>query len=933
MGGAMDYNLSGLGSRSFEQMTQALMVGVFGSGVTVFGDGPDGGREATFRGAATIPDYIGNQSWNGYVVAQAKFRAPESAPARNTTWLKAQLKKELDLWLPSAGDKQRTDCPDYYIALTNVRLSGVEETGGIDVLNEFMKGYVHALGLKGFAIWSYAQICALVDNNTDVRRLHLNVIVPGDLIAALMQSYENDVPDLGRMISSNAMEVLRDQQWVRLGDSGVDDGSKLSMADIAVDLPARPLDDGEAEEDFVLRRILRAASNRTNRSVRAHGAKAGALLVGGPGQGKSTVTRLLSQAYRASLLEENSALLPAQRRLAEATIDAFKRLGIAMPTFRRWPISVELSEFADFLAEKPDSSLMAYIAKGVRADGDTVRANQLTKWRSAFPWLLVLDGIDEIPNPDMRERVTSAVNAFISDVNLRDDDVYIVATTRPQGYHGEFTDFDLEGLEILPLSPGAAIAYGTLLLEARHRDDPSQERAVRARLKAAALNPITQRLMTSPLQVTIMSTLLERLTRVPETRHALFEAYYDTIYRREEVKASYLGDILARHRDVVDFVHEQIGAFLHAAAASTGAAEPLLAKEQLRSLAREKLTDDGYAVADVDRLTNQLVAAVENRVVLLVGAEQGYVGFEVRSIQEYMAARAISRGTDEQVLERLRRILPLSHWRNVWLLSVARISERSPHLQAEILLLLRAADTASEIANEVGPGQRLAVELLEDDYAVSKPIVRRNLLRHGLDMLYHWPERQLVRLAHVGMAVAADDGTAQDLLKTASNVAINGDGPSKASAVLVLRIWEKEEGALGSMATQLLQRTKGWRPELNEKRRRELLSIVLDKYIDRATFPSAVRSTADTRVSVGLLAAEVAAASRGIQFPHNAQVQFILALRDADTLKAFISLLGALPLSDGQAALFVRSALISKIESDEYVPARDVGVVGGALLD
>lgn len=929
----MDYNLSGLGSRSFEQMTQALMVGIFGTGVAVFGDGPDGGREATFQGAATIPNYLGDETWDGYIVAQAKFRAPESAPAQNTTWLKAQLKKELDLWLPSAGDKQRKNRPEYYIALTNVRLSGVEETGGIDVLNEFMAGYVDTLGLKGFAIWSYAQICAMVDNNTDVRRLHLNVIVPGDLIAALVQSYENDVPDLGRTISSNAMEVLRDQQWVRLGDSGIDDGRKFSMADVAVDLPARPLDDSDAEDIFVLRRLLQAASDRTSLSVRVPGEKAGALLVGGPGQGKSTVTRLLSQAYRASLLQENSALLPAQRRLAEATIEAFKRLSIAMPAFRRWPISVELSDFADFLAENPDSSLMAYIAKGIRADGETVRANQLTKWRSAFPWLLVLDGIDEIPNPDMRERVTSAVNAFISDVNLRDDDVYIVATTRPQGYHGEFTDFDLEGLELLPLRPAAAIAYGALLLEARHRDDASQERAVRARLEGAALNPLTQRLMTSPLQVTIMSTLLERLTRVPETRHALFEAYYDTIYRREEAKASYLGETLARHRDVVDFVHEQIGAFLHAAAASSGAAEPLLAKERLRSLAREKLTDDGYAAADVDRLVNHLVTAVEDRVVLLVGAEQGFIGFEVRSIQEYMAARAIGRGTDEQVLERLRRILPLSHWRNVWLLAVARVSDRSPHLQTDVLHLLREADTASEIANEVGPGQRLAVELLQDDYAVSKPGVRRSLLRHGLDMLQHWPERQLTRLAQVGLAVAADDRTAGDLLKTASSVAINGDGPSKASAVLVLRIWEKEEGPIGSMATQLLQRAKGWRPEQNEKRRRELLSVVLSNYIDRESVPLAVRSTADTRISVGLLAAEVAAAARGIQFPHNAQTQFILTLRDADTREAFISLLGTLPLSDGQAALFVRSALIARVESGEYVPARDVGVVGDALLD
>ena len=45
-----DYNLTGLSSRSFEQMIQALSCNIIGPGVVIFGDGPDGGREATFEG-------------------------------------------------------------------------------------------------------------------------------------------------------------------------------------------------------------------------------------------------------------------------------------------------------------------------------------------------------------------------------------------------------------------------------------------------------------------------------------------------------------------------------------------------------------------------------------------------------------------------------------------------------------------------------------------------------------------------------------------------------------------------------------------------------------------------------------------------------------------------------------------------------------------
>jgi hypothetical protein len=52
-----DYNLSGLTTQAFEQMIQALTVSVFGPNVVIFGDGPDGGREATFE-KVPYPDPI-----------------------------------------------------------------------------------------------------------------------------------------------------------------------------------------------------------------------------------------------------------------------------------------------------------------------------------------------------------------------------------------------------------------------------------------------------------------------------------------------------------------------------------------------------------------------------------------------------------------------------------------------------------------------------------------------------------------------------------------------------------------------------------------------------------------------------------------------------------------------------------------------------------
>lgn len=73
-------DLSGLGPQGFERLSQALAVRVLGPGVEVFGEGPDGGREATFRGRLPYPNPI--EPWDGYGVLQAKYKAKIMGPDR-----------------------------------------------------------------------------------------------------------------------------------------------------------------------------------------------------------------------------------------------------------------------------------------------------------------------------------------------------------------------------------------------------------------------------------------------------------------------------------------------------------------------------------------------------------------------------------------------------------------------------------------------------------------------------------------------------------------------------------------------------------------------------------------------------------------------------------------------------------------------------------
>jgi hypothetical protein len=89
----VDYDLTRLGDREFEHLTQAVALQVLGAGVSVFGDGPDGGREATFEGRTRFPEP--GEHWDGYGVVQAKFKRRPVGGGRDVTDLLRAIQAEL----------------------------------------------------------------------------------------------------------------------------------------------------------------------------------------------------------------------------------------------------------------------------------------------------------------------------------------------------------------------------------------------------------------------------------------------------------------------------------------------------------------------------------------------------------------------------------------------------------------------------------------------------------------------------------------------------------------------------------------------------------------------------------------------------------------------------------------------------------------------
>src|SRR5262249_5175357 len=151
---------------------------------TVFGDGPDGGREAAFRGRVDYPVPDPDGPWDGYGVIQVKHRTRSRSRAKNADWLKGQIKEELDAWLSPRA--QRGPLPGDLVVVTNVDLTPKPTDGGWAKITDFMNSEVApALGLKGWRVWDYRQLCAFLDQEPEIAGRYYGLIAPGDVLARL----------------------------------------------------------------------------------------------------------------------------------------------------------------------------------------------------------------------------------------------------------------------------------------------------------------------------------------------------------------------------------------------------------------------------------------------------------------------------------------------------------------------------------------------------------------------------------------------------------------------------------------------------------------------------------------------------------------------------------------------------------------------------
>lgn len=821
----MKYDLERLGPFGFQDLCAALALRVFGATVRPMGRGKDGGRDMLTTDPVRWSE---DTVWSGTTVFQVKHRSPLRGTADVTTLARSIL-AELDVW--ASPDSDRGPVPEQLVFVSNVFLSAVPGSGGFAAVTKKVEDWRAALRdasaedhlggrdkgaarrerearrdrmarLRDWKIIDGNHVTGLLDAHQDVRRGVDGFLQAGDVLADLARlSGVLSDGDLGLALKQHARWALTNERKIYFDEAGAEPKG-FPVEDVVIDLPVRV--PGADAHDKIVHYVLDRGDRLLRPSLAAADKPRHLVVVGAPGNGKTTVSRFLVHAYRAAWLGEDADLGDEHRKSVAATRTALRSMGRPPPDHRRWPLRVDLAQFAVEKATDPDFTLLTFMAQTLskQAAADTVTKAVLNRWLREWPSFLVLDGLDEVTEPTVRKGLVADLEAFVNDAESDDHDLLAVVTTRPTGYDDDLPSGVFERLDLDDLTLADALEYGRRVTQVRIPDDSARRDGVMALLETAAREEALQRLLRTPLQVLIMTIIAESSREFAPSRYGLFWGYYTTIEQRERNKPLAVSRLIRDHVPAVLDLHRRAGLLLQRRAETAAGADSVLTAGDLRDIAWQVLADAGYRPSDEDApLLDQIVNAATHRLVLLTPQNDGGFGFDVRSLQELMAALAITTGAMNEAVPRLRRISASPHWRNTLLFAAGRyFSEPQPHQKDAITDLVVDLDRdASDRLGAVFPvGPQLAAEIIDDGMAAEPKYLHR-FISHALKALDH-PEAFNDSRYPRALMTAAETSTA------ARGLVADGLRAALGSTVVPRRAAERVLQQISTLAVQATSR-------------------------------------------------------------------------------------------------------------------------------
>ena len=312
--------------------------------------------------------------------------------------------------------------------------------------------------------------------------------------------------------------------------------------------------------------------------------------------------------------------------------------------------------------------------------------------------ILLLDGLDEVPNDDERALVSRAVQ----DLTHGRDQARFVVTSRTPAYQGRAVlSGNFRVVRVLPISPEqvAALisaAYRAIYPAEVEKDDRDRRAADLidsvADLEAGRRERLGEdeesRLITTPLLVRMLLIVHFNLRRLPDQRAELYMEVVDTLltssHNPDEAVAQRLaqlgGDWRGR-RDMAQYLAFQMHSRGEEAGRQIG--EPDMVEELRRYLVERRHKSQ----QDADELVDDFVAASRQRGGLLE-EQAGRYRFAHLGFQEFLTARHLAEGVRQ--VDRIAAFLEedarlgQSWWREPTLLTLGYLNMTAPDAASEL---------------------------------------------------------------------------------------------------------------------------------------------------------------------------------------------------------------------------------------------------------
>ncbi len=392
------------------------------------------------------------------------------------------------------------------------------------------------------------------------------------------------------------------------------------------------------------------------------------VVLGDPGSGKTTLLRYLALLYA--------------RDLAEGSNLVQTRLVASEPA--RMPIVLPLRQLGSYLRDAGNPSveghklLLDFFRQALANERLDLPANFFDAWLTDGTAVILLDGLDEVADGDLRRRIARLVESFTAAY----PDCRYVVTSRIVGYSGTarlgeayttttVRDFTLADVRQFLLNWHRLVATGLMGVgpsaEAYALDQTEQL------LTAIEGNERIRDLAINPLLLTVIALVHRDRVTLPDRRAELYGEAVDVLLGKwDEARGVAETPIVAGLPfDSGDrrLLLQQVALAMHER--QWKEIEVAELRLLLHAMFAEIVADARASEAAVDRF----LRVIEERSGLLVARGEGVYAFSHLTFQEYLAALAIT-AQDDYIAATLRHSAD-GWWREVILLAAGHLSMTS----------------------------------------------------------------------------------------------------------------------------------------------------------------------------------------------------------------------------------------------------------------